>query len=344
MRFSILIFLQFLSQISANAQEVEAYSNIPDGYHITVEFIENTPRTWGEDVTVRVYDKTKRNKLIEVNCSGNGYNEDGIKLDFSEQNAVRYEDFNFDGKPDFGIYIHNGGNYGAHYFNIYLQENGKFIHHKEISELTIDNLRIDEERELITIEGISGALFRYYAEYSVENNKLQLQLRRFRETDFYAFAEFQAIEYDKEGNEIDESFEIQYYFKSWRDEKPNALFEVEILGDENEKIVLVGINKTLYFGIVDKESTVVDLVYPNIEENSCGNFIITTDGNSKSLTFLLSDKRYQLRQTEENGRITNLEYVVIDRNGTKKYYGNTNTVSGNMNIILSQNYLNVESK
>jgi hypothetical protein len=340
MRFLILILFLILNQVNTYAQELQAYKNIPDGYSITVEHIENA--TWDEEVIVRVYDKTKKTKFIEVKSQGLYYDGENLQVDFSKQKGIMYKDFNFDGILDFGIYTGPWGNYGLPYYNFYLQKNGQFIHNKEFSELTMDNFEIDEKRERLIVTYNYGALISNgVVEYSVENNNLQLRKQRSRRIDFAPFAKFSTVEYDKEGNQVDGSFEIYYYFKDGRD-APNAFFEAEIMNNKSQKIILVNIYKTLYFGIVDKNSTVVSLIHPVLQENNFGNFKLETQKNTTSLKFSINTEKYELIQTEKDGRVINLELRVIGIDGMKKYYGNTNTIAGNINSILTKGYVNVK--
>jgi len=351
-KMNLLLLFTFLISFQTNiyAQEVDAYSDIPNGYHITVEYDELTSNSWNAEVTVRVYN-AKNRVLIQVKSDIGSYSKKDIKSNFNSQTEILYEDFNFDGISDFGIFMGLLGNNGVPYYQIYLNENGNFIHYEEFSELTMNHLRVDKKRKLLIVTSGNSVKSRIISEYSVKSNHIQLRQQRTRTTDLYPFAKFSTIDYDSDGNKVDESFEVKYNFNDDANKSPNAFFEVDLKNDENKKIILVDIGSTLHFGLVDKNSSSVSLFHPNLQikpsfknryESGYGKFKLEIDNNTTSLRFPINTKQYVLRQTEKDGQIIKVELLVIGINGTKKYYGNTDAVVGNINSILTKGYVNVK--
>lgn len=94
---------------------------------------------------------------------------------YSQQSAVKVDDFNFDKVEDVAVCNGNNGSYGAASFAVYLSSRSavKFIYSKSFSELAEHNgmFEIDKKRKILRVFDKSGCCRRIMEDYSVVNNR-----------------------------------------------------------------------------------------------------------------------------------------------------------------------------
>lgn len=95
---------------------------------------------------------------------------------YSEQSALIFDDFNFDGSEDIAIRNGNDGAYGGPTYDVYvfLKKKKKFIFSQELTDLTYANLgmfEVDQENKLIFTRSKSGCCYHQTAKYKVVPQK-----------------------------------------------------------------------------------------------------------------------------------------------------------------------------
>lgn len=142
----------------------------------TIELTSNTPKGFSQvflskDVNFEII---KGNKLAT-----------NTAIKYSQQGAVKFDDFNFDHQTDLAIQNGNNGSYGAPTFDIYVfnSTQQRFVKSTELTDLVLDNLgmfEVDHARKRLICKDKSGCCLLLKTEYEVVFRK---GLRKVREVE-----------------------------------------------------------------------------------------------------------------------------------------------------------------
>ena len=183
--FSLLLYLTLSNALWA--QHTFLITQAPHNYTVKVKIEKCTESNCHGKGTIELKSKvtsqiiTSKNLVFDI--------ENGQKLTtntlikYSQQEALKFDDFNFDNQLDLAIRNGNNGSYGAPTYDIYVfnSTQQRFVKSLELTDLVSDNLgmfKIDQARKRLLCEDKSGCCWRLKTEYEVVFRK---GLRKVRE-------------------------------------------------------------------------------------------------------------------------------------------------------------------
>ncbi len=213
MKQYVFSFVLLISGLNLFSQHRLAVVDFSDRYYAQL-YVNETEKNNCDNGFVKIIEKHSGKEMFfaGVECFDNDFLDQKRKLNqkeipYENQEVVIYDDFNFDGIPDFAIRDGFNGNYGSPSYIVYLAEDNGFIFSEEFTRLAQEYDGIfgyDAEKQRLITMAKSGCCWHQYTEYMVKDNKpFPVSVI---ETDNMAIHPFTVeIQYTWNGTEMDET-------------------------------------------------------------------------------------------------------------------------------------------
>ena len=288
-----------LSSKVTSAQVTFLIDNFSKDYFGKV-YIQDTSEVFSKG-WVAIYDRHSKKQLIKETSEALALSlHDGkalanIKsLPYGEQSLVMYEDFNFDGKPDFAICNGQFSCYNGPSFEIYLATAKGFVHNADFSRLAQDYcgmFQVNDEDKTISTMTKDGCCWHEFSTFKVINNRpfaINIITQQYKSPFVINIEEtwngkkmikksITTIEPTEEGTNVIASFNIS---------------------KSGKKVMLFNLNdRVLTYAFLNKDSTVAffypkELVYQNPD------FYFDSTNDSLSVSFTNQKVEYIIYETK----------------------------------------------
>lgn len=259
---------------------------------------------------IRIIDKKTNSEALKAYTNGFPYyllNEEdeavpNIKeLPYGSQSVLIYEDYNFDGIPDFAIMNGYNSCYGGPSFDIYLVDKSRKLHYSKGFSVLSNNycgmFQINDENQTIHTMTKSGCCWHQFSEFKVIDN--EPKVIKIIEEAYLSnnnFIEVTEINY-KDGKELSET---KNYFPM-EEMSSEIIFSFELEKSAKRLVIYQTYKMLHYVLILEDEEVEFYFPQPHYDEESqktvYGNF--TYDMDADTLSFKNADAEYKIYETTD---------------------------------------------
>lgn len=254
--------MKYFMGLSLLLMTVAVYAESTNFPHFSNEYRAQTKNDKAGSIT-EVFRKKDGKLLISVQ-SDLIYDDAAITVNvankpYGQHSLLMHEDFNFDGKKDFGIQDGNKGCYGGPSYQIYLANNNDFLYSPEFTTLGSDYcgmFTIDPDRKQLHTMTKSGCCWHYYEIYNVKGN-IPVLVKEIAHQHFSTYLYYQDVtEYIQSGKSSSTTTLIF--------EQDNVDPALALSMAKGKMLFLIAEDNLLFYFFVNAQGH-VELAYPSFE-------------------------------------------------------------------------------
>ena len=311
-----------------NAQASFIVDDFSDKYFGKIYLYETWTNEWSEgyvygDGLIVIFDRQTGRQLIKQSSeSMSVYSPDGQHASYDRQDAIIYDDFNFDGVKDFALTDGRFGNYGERSYQIYLATENGFEYRADFTELAqnyFGMFGIDKENQLLRTWARGGCCWHQAQTFVVENNRpvlIEVWERGFDETG--TIAEI------TETKRIDGEMVTRKYREfNWEDYRESIIYTFTFANQKRMQLFNKD-NERLFYIFTDKDNE-VELFF----------------GANQNFEYSLDDNYLRFRNGDTTYTITPDGITVTMPSRTVNMQAVADTRIGRLENILNINFENV---